>query len=253
MGEAIGRLLAAGNVAEVFECGPHVVKLYKSPAAKPVAFREAAIHAAVSAMGLPVPAVWGVWSIEGRWGIVFDRVSQPSFADQMRGNPDAIADYLACMARLQLRIHACVTTQLASLKLRLAARIAATMLLDEPRKQRLLADLAVMPDGDRVCHGDFHPKNIMGEAAQPIVIDWPDACRGDPAADVCRSYLLLMLHSSEFAAPYLDTYCRLSGAASPSIVGWLPYVAAATLSEDVPGERQGLLEILDANRFALPS
>ena len=114
MGEAIGRLLAAGNVAEVFECGPRVVKLYRSPAAKAVAFREAAIHAAVGAMGLPVSAVWGVRCIEGRWGIVFDRISQPSFADQMRGNPDAIADYLVCMARLQLRIHVCVTTQLAS-------------------------------------------------------------------------------------------------------------------------------------------
>jgi len=29
----VGRLLAAGTVAEVFEWGSHVVKLYRSPAA----------------------------------------------------------------------------------------------------------------------------------------------------------------------------------------------------------------------------
>jgi hypothetical protein len=47
MNETIGRLLAVGNVAEVFEWYSRVVKLYKSTAAKPTAFREASIHAAV--------------------------------------------------------------------------------------------------------------------------------------------------------------------------------------------------------------
>src|SRR5262249_42410006 len=68
MNEAIGRLLAAGNVAEIFEWGSRVVKLYKSTAAKPAAFRETAIHAAVEALGLPVPRVWGVQEIGSRWG-----------------------------------------------------------------------------------------------------------------------------------------------------------------------------------------
>jgi hypothetical protein len=63
MNETIGRLLAVGNVAEVFDCGSRVVKLYKSTAAKPTVFREAAIHAAVEAMGLPVPKVWSVQEI----------------------------------------------------------------------------------------------------------------------------------------------------------------------------------------------
>ena len=56
MNETISRLLAVGNVAQVFEWGSRVVKLYKSTAAKP----EAAMHAAVEAMGLPVPKVWSV-------------------------------------------------------------------------------------------------------------------------------------------------------------------------------------------------
>jgi hypothetical protein len=75
MSETIGRLLAAGNVAEVFEWGSRVVKLYRSSARKPTAFRAAAIHAAVEAMALPVPAVWGVLEVGGRWRIVFDRVN----------------------------------------------------------------------------------------------------------------------------------------------------------------------------------
>jgi tRNA A-37 threonylcarbamoyl transferase component Bud32 len=90
-------------VAEVFELGFRLVKL---TAAKPAAFREAAIHAAIEAMGLPVPKVWSVQEIGGRWRVVFDRVRQASFAEQMFSNSDAVPRYLECIAQLHTRIHA---------------------------------------------------------------------------------------------------------------------------------------------------
>jgi aminoglycoside phosphotransferase (APT) family kinase protein len=244
MRETMGPLLAAGNVAEVFEWGPRVVKLYRSVAAKPVAFREAAIHAAVEALGLPVPAVWGVQQIGDRWGVVFDRVSAASFAERMRDDPAIVSRYLDILARLHASIHAYSVPEFGSLKARLATRIARTNALDEPRRRRLLRSLADMPDGDRLCHGDFHPMNVLGEAERPIVIDWPDACRGDPAADVCRSYVLMNLHAEDLAGPYLDAYCRVSTMPREPILRWLPYVAAAKLAEDVAGEVDGLLKIV---------
>jgi hypothetical protein len=243
MSESIGRLLAAGNVAEVFEWGPRVVKLYRSAGAKPTVFREAGNHAAVEALGLPVPAIWGVQQIGGRWGIVFDGVSGASFAEQMRKDPTALPHYLEILARLQARVHARQAHQFGSLKVRLATRIARAKLLDEPRKQLLLDRLADMPDGDRLCHGDFHPINVLGEVSEPLVIDWPDACRGDPAADVCRSYLLLKLHAEDIAEPYLDAYCRIANVLPGKILDWLPYVAAARLAEDAPDDHERLLEI----------
>jgi hypothetical protein len=85
-----------------------------------------------------------------------------------------------------------------------------------------------------------------GQPAQPVVIDWPDASRGDPAADVCRSYLLLKLHFTQIAAPYLDAYCRASGMRRQTVLRWLPYVAAARLAEDVPSELDAILEIVDS-------
>src|ERR1700720_3152501 len=90
MSETMGRLVATGQRAEVFEWGSRVVKLYRSAAAKNTAFREAAIHAAVDALGLPVPTVWSVQQIDRRWGLVFDRVSGGSLAEQIRGDVGAI-------------------------------------------------------------------------------------------------------------------------------------------------------------------
>jgi len=87
--------------------------------------------------------------------------------------------------------------------------------------------------------------NILGEASQPVIIDWPDARRGDPAADVCRSYVLMKLHAAEIATTYLDAYCQISGMARHAVLSWLPYVAAAKLAENVPSELDGLLKIAD--------
>jgi len=246
MSETIGRLLAAGNVAEVFEWGSRVVKLYRSSARKATAFREAAIHAAVEAMALPVPAVWSVVEVGGRWGIVVDRVKERSFAERMRENPNLIPECLLALARLHARIHGQPAREFRSLKSRLATNIAGTGLLDEPLKQILLGRLAGMPDSDRLCHGDFHPVNVLGQNSLPMVIDWPDACCGDPAADVCRSYLLLKLHAEDIAEPYLDAYCSITNMPRAKILDWLPYVAAARLAEDVPDDWARLLEIVHA-------
>jgi aminoglycoside phosphotransferase (APT) family kinase protein len=250
MNETIGGLLAVGNVAEVFEWGARVVKLYKSPLAKPAAFREAANQVAVEAMGLPVPRVWGVHEIGGRWGVVFDRLKHPSFAEQMLSNPDEVPRYLECMVRLHMRIHAQPAIQFADLKVRLADNIAATTLLEERQKRDLLDRVAEMPDGNRLCHGDFHPRNILGDASQPVVIDWPDARRGDPAADLCRSYLLMKLHTAEIATTYLDAYCRAARMSHQAVLSWLPNVAAARLAEDVPSEFDDLLKIVDTSSLS---
>jgi Ser/Thr protein kinase RdoA (MazF antagonist) len=208
MGEAIGRLLGAGARADVFEWGDRVLKLYRSPDAKAAAFREAPIQAAVESLELPVPAVGGVQQVDGRWGVVSDRVRQASFAERMRAEPEAMPTYLAEMARLHVQIHAYPAPQLASLKTKLASDIAAARPIGDEQRLALLGGLAGMPDGDRLCHGDFHPMNVLGDIARPVVIDWPDARRGDPAADVCRSYLLLHLHADAWAEPYVEAYCH---------------------------------------------
>jgi len=172
----------------------------------------------------------------------------------MRENPLAMPRDLEKLAQLHTLIHARPAFQLGSLKTRLATNIARTELLDEPRKQLLLGGLAEMPEGGRLCHGDFHPINVLGEISRPVVIDWPDACRGDPAADVCRSYLLLKLHAEEIAEPYLEAYCHIDDAPESgrpfnkltrqAILDWLPYVAAARLAENVPNDYDRLLKIV---------
>lgn len=42
-----------------------------------------------------------------------------------------------------------------------------------------------------VCHGDFHPLNVIVDGEAATVIDWTDAGLGDPMGDIARTALLL--------------------------------------------------------------
>lgn len=239
----LGPLIGSGKEAEVFDAGDLVVKLYRTTAAAPkrAAFREASILALVEALGLPAPAVRAVGQIDGRWGIAMTRAEGPSLADTIRRRSDEGTAGLERMARLQIAIHSHPGTHLGSLKARLAANIGRAALPDETLRRRLLDGLAALPEGDRLCHGDFHPWNILGPSGREMVVDWLDACAGDPAADVCRSYVLIRPVAPDLAAAYVDAYAAAAGESPDRIFAWLPFVAAARLAEGVPDEAEGLL------------
>ena len=55
-------------------------------------------------------------------------------------------------------------------------------------------------------------------------------------------------HAGETATTYLDAYCRVSSMTHQTVLR-LPYVAAAKLAEDVSGELDGLLKIVDSLSF----
>jgi Ser/Thr protein kinase RdoA (MazF antagonist) len=243
----LGRRLGGGKEAEVFECGERVLKLYRAGAPKSSAFREAAYLAIVEALGLPAPAALGVELIGERWGVAMSLAPGESFADAIVRQPARAPEYLEAMARLHVRIHSHPGTRLGSMKARLRTNIReqATM-LGEPRQLLLQDGLAQLPDGDSLCHGDFHPWNILGPSASAVVVDWLDACEGSAAADVCRSYVLMKHAAADLASAYVETYAAAGGSARADIFAWLPFVAAARLAEGVPHEVDGLMEMVEA-------
>jgi aminoglycoside phosphotransferase (APT) family kinase protein len=150
---------------------------------------------------------------------------------------------LEAMASLHHRVHEHRLSALPSLKGKLAQNIGRAPHLPESVRQSLLDRLTGMPDGDRLCHGDFHPFNIIGTPDDAIVIDWLDASSGAPAADVCRSYVLMHHIDATLAEDYVRAYEKSSGPGSPDALAWLPFVAAARLAEGVAEEADTLLEM----------
>jgi len=244
MDHKIGPLLGSGKMAEAFHYGEHVLKLYRDPGNRSVAFGEAAILAIVGDHGLPTPAVHQAGPYAGRWGLVMDRAPGQPLASLAAADPTLLPAVLEAMVTLHLEIHARSEVRLSPLKPRLAVRLMHGTLLDAALRKNLLSRLAALPDGNRLCHGDFHPFNIIGSPGATMIVDWPDATSGPPAADVARSYLL-MRHGAghDLAEAYVTRYLATSELTDADIRAWLPIIAAARLAENVPEENDRLLEL----------
>ena len=243
----IGSLLGAGKEAEAFAYGEHVLKLYRGTHQRSIAFAEAAVLAIVADHGLPTPAIYEAGEYGGRWGLVMGRAAGASLGSHLLADPSLVPAALEAVVSLHRAVHARIEPRLPPLQRRLADRLARAKGIDAQR-EGLLATLAARPNGDRICHGDFHPFNLIGPPDSLTIVDWPDATSGPPAADACRTYLLLLPHIPDFARAYLATYAEASGLAPADILAWLPVLAAARLCENVPDE-EPLLRRLAAGEF----
>ena len=242
----IGDLLGSGKEAEVYEHGESVLKLYRAPASKSAAFREAANLAIIESSGVAAPKVSEVRQYGDRWGLLMTRARGQPFANAMITQPALIPKYLGEMVRLHRQIHGQSMTALPELRARLASNIQRATALNIAHREQLLTGLESLPNGDALCHGDFHPWNVLGSPGRAMIVDWLDACRGSPAADVCRTYVLMHHTAPETAASYVETYARASGNDVGEIFAWLPFVAAARLAEGVSREEGELIRMADA-------
>jgi aminoglycoside phosphotransferase (APT) family kinase protein len=82
------------------------------------------------------------------------------------------------------------------------------------RRALAIIKTPVREEGWRFIHRDYHPVNILWDAGQPGIVDWPNACRGPLGADLghCRANLAL-LHSPTIADRFLAAYRAATGAA----------------------------------------
>jgi hypothetical protein len=239
----LGAPIGSGKEAEVYPYRPGwVVKLTRWRKDHAPARREDAILRALAPTGL-APATDGVVEIDGRWGVMMEHVAGPVLAEQL-GAPSGVATVVAVMVDLHRRMHEQVAPPgLPPLKERLVRNITGARYIDESTRRRLLASIPALPDGDRLCHGDFHPYNILGTGQNARIVDWLDASAADPAADVCRTYVLIGAVNPDLAQAYVDAYVTATGLDRTAVYAWLPVVAAARLAEKVPDETPRLLAL----------
>lgn len=147
---------------------------------------------AAGAVGFDVPRVRGSTTVDGRPGVIMDRVDGPDLITLMGRRPWAVPR----VARIVGKEHAAMHDVLAppglwNLREMVRWKIENAEELPAELARFALGLLDTLPDGDRLCHGDFHPGNILMGPSGPAVIDWIGAARGDPAGDLARTRLLL--------------------------------------------------------------
>lgn len=192
-GAAERRLLGQGREAEIFEWDDDtVLRLLRSPGDRGRVDQEAAAMQAAADGGVDVPAMRGTTTVDGRPGVVMDRVDGPDLITLMGKRPWTVPRVARIVGKEHAAMHQVVApTELRSLREMVRWKIENAADLPTELADFALDRLDTLPDGDRLCHGDFHPGNILMGPRGPAVIDWIGAARGDPAGDLARTRLLL--------------------------------------------------------------
>ncbi|AIQ15759.1 hypothetical protein H70357_02890 [Paenibacillus sp. FSL H7-0357] len=251
-----GKLVGKGRTAEVWEHGEgRIIKLYNGDIPEPYVEREYLVSKYVFEQGLCTPEPLELVGIDGRKGIVFQQIQGRSLLRMISGQPWQLGKYAKQMARLHNNLHQLEGTEdFGRQKAELRKSIIAAPMLSMEEKSAVLDHLEGLPEGNKLCHGDFHPDNVLLNE-QAWIIDWMTGIMGNPAGDAARSVLLFSMGAmppgasklAEFVIGfmrqrltkgYIREYLALSGQSYAAIDSWILPVAAARLVEGVPVEEK---------------
>lgn len=268
----LGQPIAYGRTAEIYAWHPgQVLKLFYEWFGLENIEIEVKNSRAVHACGMPTPEVGEIVRVEGRYGLVYQRMDGESMFKMFQRKPWRVFQYERRMAELHVALHACtLPADLPSQRQLLQGSIQRAEALPARLRSKALAVLDTLPDGDRICHGDFWPSNILVTSTGEIIIDWFRASRGNPLADLARTTNLALGFTGtrqvqrpflsygttgishiknslfqvfcRFCYPaYVNFYFKLCPGGQKEYRRWLPIIAAARLADNIPELEQILL------------
>jgi aminoglycoside phosphotransferase (APT) family kinase protein len=182
-----GRLIAEGREAEVYEWGDGTVLRLMRLSDRAEEMRRSAVAVGVAhAAGVPVPEVIDEVEVDGRPGLVMRRVDGPDLMTTLTARPWTMGRLARKLGTLHAALHEVgAPTELPSLHEYVRDRVSRAPALPKDLARFALERLAELPAGDRLCHGDFHPGNVIIGSDGPVIIDWTNVSRGTVA--VCST------------------------------------------------------------------
>ncbi|BAH44351.1 conserved hypothetical protein [Brevibacillus brevis NBRC 100599] len=257
--------ISEGRTAEVFaQDQEKILKLYRDGFPMEAVKYEYEVNRIVAFLEIPAPRAYDLIDFDHKKGIVFERIEGSTLLRMGVQFPNELDCLTKEFAELHYRIHKYELdveriggSSVLNQKEVLARNVQNASQLSSEVKHEIIEYLKNLPDGNRLCHGDFHPENVMiGE--RNWVIDWMTGMIGNPAGDVARTLLLFRFGTLPDEAPssvkdalelmrdkingvYLEQYLSYSGLQFSDIDEWMLPIAAARLSEWIPNEEKALL------------
>jgi len=251
--------IAHGRTADIAPYGSgQVIKLFKAGFPRTTAEEEYRISLLLHGKDISTPQAYGLAELDGRYGIVYEHVEGVTMLQAIGRRPMSCFSVSARMADVHAEFHRrTVGRALPGQKESLHVRIEEAPYLTDDEKRRIMDVLMQLPEGEQLCHGDYHPDNVM-IGKRTWVLDWMTGVSGHPAGDVMRTALLLKYGTIPEETPrmtarvialirramllrYLQRYRRAANMSMGDIEAWFLPVAAARLAEWIPEPEKAVL------------
>lgn len=235
--------IASRKNKDIYSEDGKVIKLFIESHPKSNTLNEALNQARVEeSSNLNIPKLIEIKKINNRWALISEYIKGKTISELMKENPDDFDKYLNLFVKVQLTILDNKVPMLNSIKEKFKRKLEDATNIDSNTKYELLERLNGMPEHNELCHGDYHPSNvIVQEDGTVYVIDWSHVTRGNAAADAARTFLLFSIDNQpELAKKYLDLFSKESSIPKATIERWIPIVAATQMTKQIPEEQEFL-------------
>jgi thiamine kinase-like enzyme len=244
----IGELLGIGNTASVYQWGKtEVIKIFHdNKCSKNEAEKEGKNAEIINKLNLRTPKYSGLLEYEGKSCLIYERIDGPTMLSHIEPTKLSVSLYAKLMAQLHFELHNVEINFNSNLKTELTNNINTADVINKHEKKIVIDTLNALPEGNVICHYDFHPGNIILSNNGPITIDWINMLVGNAAADVTRSSMMILSHALPPHAPnwlikreyreffneeYLRGYFMLSEINQKELDEWMAPTLAARIVE----------------------
>ena len=201
--------LAVGRVSDVYiNSEKQVLKLLHKTVTDWKVEDEFRRCQVVAQAGVPSPKALELVELEGRKGILFEWAGKQDLLKAKLENPLNLWSGAHFMSEVHQDFLSRKAPDLPDIKeeaLRMSHELPPGTIRPE-QFEILERYLDQLPGGDSICHMDFHPSNIMLNDPGYSVIDWAEAVKGSPEADVAMTCLML---STAETAPGISFLLKL--------------------------------------------
>ncbi len=251
----LGPVIAEGRTAQVHALGSdRVLKLLRPGFSDALGEEEAVAARMADAASIGAPRFFGVTRVDGRMGLIYERRDGSSMMASLSARPWRAGRLANTLGSLHAVVHGSSAESLPRYRDAVVAAIrGAEPIAGGAAHDAALARLERLEDGTALCHGDFHPGNVMLGTTGPTIIDWLTAAVGPPAADVARTLLLLRdgalpvetpraqririgVLRRWFVSAYLGGYRRARRLDMHEVAAWRLPTLVARLDEGVEAE-----------------
>lgn len=260
--------IASGFTADVFMLdNTKVLKLYFEGWDMNYIKNEFHVDSLIQSYSIKTPITYEMITVGNRTGIIFQKLKNITMKDKINNDKKNSFAYAKTLAQVHYKVNSVIDSKngLTEQKDAYIKVIETRSTLNNNQKNKLIQLLNSLPDGNKICHGDFHPYNLLYEDDDIYIIDWVGALRGNPLADVAGSYLIIKAMGlkaennlsflkykmssfliNKFAEVYLKEYIRISNSSMSDIKKWIPIRAATYLDFGLPDKaNKQLLKIIN--------
>ena len=184
-------VIGAGYTATVIAWGEgKVLKLFNEGFSETVIEKEYRNAMFLREMDFAKPQVHAMVRHNARMGIVYERIRGESLLDWVLRTRD-VQGCAIRLAGLHKKVLANQATSLESYKNMLRHHVLMDTTSAAEDREKVLKTLSSLDEGDTLCHGDYHPGNVILSGGKAVVLDFLNICKGPALYDVARTVYLV--------------------------------------------------------------